>query len=517
MNKKFFVGILIASLLVLSVFSQETADEVNGYKINEVSYDIDGITKESALDRNVSIDKNFVFNSEEELNAYLSGIIQSIENTRLLDNVSFDVNLISVEDGICLYAVILHAKDSNHLLILPKPGYNSNSGAELKLKLKDTNFLGFFNTLDADLSAAYGTTSRHPDGKVFSFGVGFDYDLPFSIGVLQNTWSNNFDIGYTVGEKAPDLSYTTGLGFGIPLGKSFLNLSASQSVVKSLTYEENGDGLYFSEGFGINYPVVIFKKDNIIPFTWTPSVNYDFSWDIDGLNPMSKGIYKPVLKFGETFAYNEVNWVGNFRSGYSVSSTHSLSMLFDPEMEADIVYVPYFDVDSTYFTSWGWGGFNSHFKAFWETNTSSCIGGSLRGTLDANAYTSSAIILQLDLPFKLFATDFLGMGMEKYGSYENFSGFAKFMSYLDFEMQASPFVDMALVKKDSTNTYFNPKDGFYDVGLEVLVYPRKWKSYVVRVSGGIDFGRKVLKNFINMDGRDSGRSWELFIGLGHNF
>ncbi|HBD68163.1 MAG TPA: hypothetical protein DC014_02700, partial [Treponema sp.] len=85
--------------------------------------------------------------------------------------------------------------------------------------------------------------------------------------------------------------------------------------------------------------------------------------------------------------------------------------------------------------------------------------------------------------------------------------------YLDFELLISPFIDIALTNNTATGRTFYWKDGFYNAGIEVLVHPASWKSYVVRASFGVDVGRAVLSRFIDTSWRHDVSKWELFIGL----
>ena len=62
----------------------------------------------------------------------------------------------------------------------------------------------------------------------------------------------------------------------------------------------------------------------------------------------------------------------------------------------------------------------------------------------------------------------------------------KIFKYLNFEFQLSPFFDAALIKNRGTGSNLNYKEGIYTGGLEALVYPEKWKSFVVRASLGVD-------------------------------
>ena len=103
--------------------------------------------------------------------------------------------------------------------------------------------------------------------------------------------------------------------------------------------------------------------------------------------------------------------------------------------------------------------------------------------------------MNLDFPIHLFRTNFK-------------------KAFLNFDLQASPFIDIALCNNKITNTLFDPKDGFYAAGLEFLVYPLKWSGITIRGSIGIDVGRKFLGNYLNMDWRENVSKKEFLIGFG---
>ena len=77
---------------------------------------------------------------------------------------------------------------------------------------------------------------------------------------------------------------------------------------------------------------------------------------------------------------------------------------------------------------------------------------------------------------------------------------------------------MALCNNQVTGKTFAIKDGWYGAGLEVLVYPAKWRSLVVRASAGIDVGRKIIKKAVSKLIDDSWRknvsALEISIGIG---
>src|SRR5574344_182936 len=245
--------VLTICLTSLFLISFAAAKE---YRMSSVQYVCSGITKANALQRVVPIDTKRVFSSYEALDAYITDIVQQLENLRLLDNINSEYVCQDEVDNISPVTLTIKVDDSKHFLALPKLSYDSNSGSELKLKMKDTNFLGLLNTLNFDFNGqlAQETESDTPDVVL---GINFDYDYPFQIFTLQNTWNNDFSFNWTLGNSKPEFSYKTGLTVNIPLGQHYLEASFKQSIIREEDYEPYGDELYAVEAAKISLPLTI--------------------------------------------------------------------------------------------------------------------------------------------------------------------------------------------------------------------------------------------------------------------
>ena len=121
--------------------------------------------------------------------------------------------------------------------------------------------------------------------------------------------------------------------------------------------------------------------------------------------------------------------------------------------------------------------------------------------------TPAAFVVSMDIPIKLFRV---------YWEDVPLINKIKFARYFNMEVQISPFIDFALINNRATKTDFYYKDGLYAGGLEVLVYPLKWKGIQVRGSLGIDLGRKLpyVKGKLNQDWRKQASAYEISIGIG---
>lgn len=503
---------------------QNELQDPNGYKykIGEIKYNPTGITKVSALKRSVEISTDKLFDSREELEKYSDNIIQQLNNKRLFDEITKEATENPAnEDGIVLVDYVITVSDSKNFLIFPKPNYSSNSGAELKIKMKDSNFLGFMNTLNFDLNSEFGTSSDPTDFSKVTLGVNFDYVYPFSIGITQNNWSNDFGFSWMIGD-VPEFSYSTGITMGIPFGSNMLQARVIQSIRRENDYQAAGDELFFTEAAGLYLPLTLGYIGDIIPLRYTPSISVNYNWDLNGIKHSS--LVGPVIDISQNLSMYAVNWHGNFRDGYSFSAEHNISYNFATEN-----IIPFIAFSADFFKSFKYVGINSRLYAYGVTNSSqNRIGSRLRGTLDEQSalYSDMALSLNLDIPIHVVTTDWLGWAAALWGPYDEKSEKAqKFLKFprklfgaLNFEMQVSPFFDMALTHNNKTGRTFSLKDGYYDAGIEVLIFPTRFRNYVVRGSVGFDLARTLLKDVVDTSWRDqSKKKYEIFIGLGLHY
>ena len=102
-------------------------------------------------------------------------------------------------------------------------------------------------------------------------------------------------------------------------------------------------------------------------------------------------------------------------------------------------------------------------------------------------------VMNLDFPHNVFTSEFA-------------------TQIINFNLQMSPFFDMAIAyDKDCGRSFNLYDDGYYSAGLEFLVYPLKWSSITVRASLGIDLkGAAKDANFLQAISNNK----EIFIGIG---
>ncbi|MGN0730009.1 hypothetical protein [Treponema sp.] len=538
MNRNIKKFIFVFALSCTSVFAQEEL-----YKISKVDFISKGKTQENALRKNISdINYKKIFKSKDELEKYLHDIYQNIENTRLIEDIEYSYKISEItEDGISLVEAEYTFDDSHSMIIFPKPSLDTNSGIEVKLKLKDNNFLGLMNALDIDLNLNFGDDDEPDNYSKVTTGFNFSYDYPFDIGITENTWSNSFEFKWTVDESNPEYSYATGITVAVPIGEHKIKFNFTQSIVKDLDYEKYDDDLYFIEDATISVPFSIGYIGNTTEVTYTPSVNFIYNWDKDGISSKNEDLNQtPMIKPGQTVSFDNVNWVGenNFRTGYSFSASQYMGWDIK-EDTIDKKIVPSVEANLQLFKSFKYVGFAANINGFAGYNTKFSIGEYLRGAPDKQKFndyevdednyalkTPAAIVFNFDMPIHIVTVRWLDWSYALFGSYDTKPGFVKAIAflphkmfkYLNFEFQLSPFFDVGLIKNRGTGSNLDYKEGIYTGGLEALVYPEKWKSFVVRASLGVDLSKKILDGHMDFDSSwRRGKAWEAYFGLGLQF
>ncbi len=499
-SKNIFFGTLFLLLTAFSVHAQS-------YIISSVDFSASGLTKNSALRRNIRIEEGKTFSSKKELEAYIVDIKQKLINARLFETAEVTYEEGSGSDGIPV-SISVRTVDSRHFLLLPYPKYDSNEGFELKIKIKDDNFLGLMSPLSGDVSALF--ENKPNQSRDFVAGASIKYDLPFNIGRIESSWNNDLAFKYAFVRGEPEWNLRTGLSFLLPFKRAGVRLDLTQGFVRNLDYTDFDDHLYFTENAKLSLPIILESIENFGDIVYTPAAEVVCNWDANGINKTDEDLLSPKLIFSHSLSAGRVNWIGNFRKGFTASITQSAAYHFELKE-----FQPGIEVKVNAFYAWKYAGLNARYTLFAEHNTFRRFGSIVRGLPDDTYFSDSgispnnyqekaaaAMVLNMDLPIHIFSTDW-----EKWGW--------NWAKSLNFEVQLTPFIDIALANNRMTGRVFDPRDGFYTAGLEVLVFPQKWRSIVVRASAGFDLGRILLKDWIDTSWRDekAGKT-EITVGIG---
>lgn len=358
---KFFRGIFMKKnyiFLVLLFFASNLFAE--NFQIKSVKYSIQGNTNESALIRKFYIDKKMIFKSENELIFYINELKTKFNNERNFEfsNITYSkieqnadikkIQFVELEISVC---------DSKHFLALPYPKYDSNSGLSAKLKIKDTNFAGTLNELNADF--IYETERDENNWNKINQKIGgnFQYDFPFRLGKINATWNNKDNITYTVANKNPEFNLNTGFTFELPFSNFSLLFDINQEVTENFNYKKYADDLYGRTTASFSVPVNISKSFSGIKIL--PYILADCAYDKDGINIANKNLNGLSLSAGQKFLLGQINWVGNFRNGFFLNADFSFG--WDFQLQDFITSI---SVETELFKAFNRFGFNSRFLGF---------------------------------------------------------------------------------------------------------------------------------------------------------
>lgn len=491
--KKYFLFFLF---VISSIFCF-----AESYKINEVSYDISGKTREYALVQKVPVDTDTVFASFEDFEKYLTSLKQELNNQRVFQSSDITYTLSeSSEVDLILVDLLITTQDTINIIGIPYPSYNSNTGITLKIKVKDYNFCGSMEPMDFDLNyKAKGTDAL--DDVTHVIGLNFGFEVPFEIVNLSSSWSSDFNFEYTFGESGLDMSICEGIGISVPIGDiTSAKIAFNQYYIQDSSYVDYGDDKYLKEDVSVSFPFTIAKIPDWSKISWTPKIGLDYSWDFDAFNgdPYGgidyNGLRGPQLTLSHALSGSHVNWNGNFRDGFSCSLSQTFGYNFYNDKESmNLVFTSQYYKKLCSFI--GLASRLYVYKDFYGANKK--FGSMIRGIRDGVFKSNQFVLLNLDFPFRLFQTD-----------WRKIIGWDK-LHYIDFEFQLSPFVDMVFAENSYTKTKFNPKDAWYGAGMEMIVYPTQFRSIQGRISFGVD-AVQFLKKTGNRVGALNGMADKLF-------
>lgn len=514
--------------LVLAFFFTLTFLNAVEYKIENINYNLQPsswdflpVTKQYALEQQVVVDYNKVFASQEELDKYVQDYEARLKNTRAFEEIQIktEYGKAASKDSYIPVTLNVTTKDTIHILAVPYPKYNSNDGFLFKLKIKDTNFLGSMNTMNSEINFKIDTSESTTK---YIIGLSFDFDYPFKAGIFDALFVNDYSLDYTFGENVPEFNTKTGLKLTLPKHNHSYVFEVYQKLINNLDYKVYDDNFYFNNNITFSVPFTLASLGQYGNLSYSPSLSFSVNYDVNGINQLNSDLLGPSVSFSHSLSLGRVNWKENMRTGLTASLSNSFNYNFHkarlyPSISLESKYYNniQFTDKITYLNRLGFcADLYTYFGLVSTDNPfigsdGSGFGERLRGIRDSQYYsngwealTSNGIItLNLDFPFHLFRTNFTG----------------KVMSYFNFDCQISPFIDIGLCYNKITKQWFNPKDGYYAAGLEVLIYPAKWRSFTVRGSAGIDIGRKLFSKYLNTDWRDNVSTYEISIGIGLHY
>jgi hypothetical protein len=510
-----------AASLAGPLFSQDAANETappadeagfedDGaavYVIRGFVYHIKGMTRASAITYNVELEEGQRIEGWNAFEAYIARKNQMLKNQRVLESNKCYIEYTlgdPEEDGAIPVYLDIYAEDSWNIIALPEPKFDSNTGLSLTVKARDYNFLGTMSALRFNIGYELET------GGDNSFNFLIDSDIPFNAFGLH--WKVNFDneLDYTV-DKPLYYKNTTGLSMELPWRTTTFTFGINQSFIIN---EENSDdekNYWAGKGFtGI-------AKDYFTD--WYMAAEFSASWKIPtGLEAWNYGSidYAPTitqtfryhpgtplsywrestLSFGHSLGFSRIDWKGNFRSGLGASLSNGYSL-----SERSLRWNNNIGLSATWHHRFS-RRFGISARAqytYWFGDPHTSAGDVIRGLHNDQLAAQQRIAVNLEFPFRLIR--FVPSEWVR----------RKWIRIFDFEMHTSPFIDIGMADDPLRPEYsFKPSGIVTGMGLELIVFPLRWRSLFLRISAGWD-----MREWLRINRPPGGYHRELFIGVGH--
>jgi hypothetical protein len=504
---KFCIAFCLA-LSFVSAYAQDQAEPAavepaGPFVIRSLDFQVQGRTRAFALAQKLEADGPVVgriFADRAALDSFVADKRQILVNNRVLASARAHVDFQPNEGGGSDVALLFIVADTQNLIVLPEPKYDSNTGLTLYLKGRDYDFFGTMQTLELNLSYVNETVNNR------YFEAATDFSLPFR--AFDADWSFGFfeDAGlWTTGtaksSSAASITYVIpGLGFPARIkaiqGLYYNDDLPNTTIGQDPLYES--DPWYLSESIAAQ--AIVPLGILLGPFgalSLTPKLGLTENWW-----PNTKLLYLnrrgPALAIEGDLNAGRVDWDGNMQRGAvffaSVANTYyaaSSDTVADLELKLE--------------GHWAWGRkvglsarlvaldrFLGHFPADDMTD----LGVYLRGVIDARAQGAAGAFINVSVPVKLF--DFpTHVFLRK--------------DWLDFEFQAAPFVDAAITVPDWSSAASSSR--FWGTGgLEFLIFPKAFRSFILRASVGWDLATVARTGSLTALTSDGYKPYEIFIG-----
>jgi hypothetical protein len=462
------------------------------FVIEDVSYDITGLTWERILAKRGDIKKGRTFSNREQLEAYLADRRQVLINQRVLADADITYATRDLPDGSVGVHVFVKTEDTWNIFLLPYFKYDSNKGLLLALRGRDFNFLGSMETLELDLDYTYVDMSE------FELGQKLEFILPFRF--ANYDWRFGLEQGLTYNAEDDNYEFRLITSLSIDLMTNRLGLNEDWTLQFSQGYFYNGMDSYgdnsyleskLSFGADMELPWEFGRLGSLkyYPRVFT-QVKYHYDRD---LSEERRGV-EPG--FTHELYVERIDWLGNFRNGAYISLGNT-----DIYNLRDLRWKNSINWSVIGHKAFPWIGLSGRLSGFFQldkelglVDEDNTVGEPIRGILDSRLVGDAGFFLNTDFLLKMWLWK-----LDKY-----------------LEVQGGPFFDAALVKRKGESFDFD--EFWYGGGIQVLVFPKFARSLYIRASIGFDL-EAVLEDggLGGTASRDGGKKWEMFIGLGHHY
>lgn len=425
MKRHLFIA-LITMICAAGITAQDSQDveKTQGVHILErYDFDIDGKTRENALIREMDLKMGTEFEDLDSLEEAVARQEQDLVNLRVFKEVSLTLGEGITRGESTSYPVMVKTVDSWTILPIPYPKYSSDEGFRLGLKTYYDNAFGSLN----DLYLGMNLTFRHDDyyekWKVTEWTINPQLN-GVKIGPLEYDFS--FMQEYAIDEKKDE---------GV-LVERFNYHSTSVSVGTKLS----------------------FGKENKFYYRIQPSFGANYAYSGLGYDGNEEPIY---LSFDHGGGYSKVDWIGNFRQGFSATAGNNLryvyrsdrSDMFKTSIDGSVNFYHIIHPRINYTTKlYGVMSLNDELTG---------LGSNLRGVEASTMFGHGGLFYSND--FNIAVIKWKGVG----------------------EAQFQPFFDIGFAREEGTKLEWDD-DLRYSTGADFILYLDKLKGLHARASIGVD-------------------------------
>ncbi|MBN1412798.1 MAG: hypothetical protein JW969_18270 [Spirochaetales bacterium] len=421
----------ILVFMIFSLFSfTVTAVEQNNILIGSVDYSITGSTRENALQDRLTLAEGMEFNNEEELALYLKNQEQILINLRLFDTIEINYELSDSEDGGFIAIVTVVVVDGFPFFGAPFYKYDSNAGHQFGAIVYFYNFMGSLTTLA--LSGGYKDTFSGDQFRKINWDIK---------AVLTGLRFLGLDWSFTAEEDY------------ITVEKKEINPTPPPDDIRTLFYTYYNTNLFFTTGI----PLI-----DKLTYSQSPFLNlkYNYSVLVDQDNVLidSGGELKHpiVVTISDTNSlnYNTIDWVENFRRGFSASIGNTIGFNF-----VDLSVFSGIGAALQWMEVFGVLNLSAQLRGAYSFNGDEySAGDGLRGVEDSYLADQFRLYLNTDAKIRLFRWEEV------------------------VEVTGGPFFDIGFLRK---------ADGIFEdiqltAGIEGIVFPLFLKSLYIRGTLGFD-------------------------------
>jgi len=493
---------LILFLVCFSVFSQDKNAEEDEeeivldeklqsgdyteqsiFVIYSFNYNVKGITIPFVLNTKTELKKGEVITGKTNFAKFLKNKRQLLVNERVLkDDVRIEYTIGELtHDGKYPVDLEIYVEDTFNIIALPYPKYDSNNGFSLTIKARDYNFLGSMEPLRVDLGY-----KRDEEGRT-TFSLMLDSGMPFQ--ALGLNWFIDFDNYFDYRpelEKPFYFKNRTALSVDIPIKRTNLNLSFGESFFWN---EENADsdkpaygevqeGLYMQSNPSISWRIPLgLEIGDYGELTYSPSVSAAINHEISHWE-LSENRIGPFLYFSHSLYLGRVNWIGNFRQGISVSASNSNSYNIHYKNTGQDPWGYSYSITTRghfIFVDDLFGISARLMHRHWINSYYESAGDKLRGVKDKDVIAEYIVSLNIDF-------DVRALRMKPYEWLSN----NKLTRIMGFDVHLNPVFDIGWYKPYLGEASFEYKNFIFGGGVEMIIYPHRFRSMFFRISAGWD-------------------------------